>query len=162
MVRDRGRDRPMMNRRNALSLIGGTAVVGALGGGGIPAARAAALPRAARAEEVGLSTERLARVAGWLRDEVAANRIPGAVVVVGRKGRVAYEQAVGFRDRDSQAPMRADSVFRIASMTKPITSVAGCARAGRPCGGAGKLACPSPPLRLTSVRPWRRLLPAAS
>ena len=117
----------MLHRRNALSLIGSAAVTGLVADGArrsAQAAEAAALPRAGRAEEVGLSTDRLGRIAGWLRDEVAANRIPGAVVVVGRKGRVAYEEAIGFRDRDRQAPMPVNAVFRIASMTKPFASLA--------------------------------------
>jgi CubicO group peptidase (beta-lactamase class C family) len=116
----------MMNRRNALSLIGGTAFAGALGGHATPARAAApvTLPQASRAEEVGLSTDRLGRIAEWLRAEVDANRIPGAVVTIGRRGKVAYQEAVGFRDRESRAPMPADAVFRIASMTKPFASLA--------------------------------------
>ncbi|MGG5887755.1 serine hydrolase domain-containing protein [Falsiroseomonas sp. HC035] len=117
----------MLNRRNALNLIGGTALAGTLGGSRVAAAQsnaAVTLPKAARAEEVGLSTTRLGRIADWLRAEVGTNRIPGAVVVVGRKGKIAYQEAVGFRDRETQAPMSPDAVFRIASMTKPFASLA--------------------------------------
>jgi CubicO group peptidase (beta-lactamase class C family) len=85
---------------------------------------AAELPRAARAEEAGLSGERLSRLAEWLEGEVRRGFIPGAIVVIGRKGRIAQEVVAGFRDREAQAPMRADSIFRIASMTKPIVSLA--------------------------------------
>jgi CubicO group peptidase (beta-lactamase class C family) len=59
-----------------------------------------------------------------LRADVERGRIPGAVVVVARKGRVAYVQAVGFRDKTAGAPMTPDAIFRIASMTKPIVTVA--------------------------------------
>jgi len=84
---------------------------------------AAELP-AAKAEQVGLSTERLDRITQVLRADVERGRIPGAVVLVARKGRVAYLQPVGFRDKASGAPMSSDAIFRIASMTKPIVTVA--------------------------------------
>jgi len=119
----------MLQRRVALSLIGGGAIAESLG---LAAGRAAAqgtaapaaLPRAGRAEEVGLSDERLARIGTWLKGDVEAGHIPGAIVVVGRRGRIAYMEAVGFRDRDAQAPMQQDAIFRIASMTKPLASLA--------------------------------------
>ena len=79
---------------------------------------------AAKPEQVGLSSERLDRITQVLRADVERSRIPGAVVLVARKGRVAYLQPVGFRDKDSGAPMTADAIFRIASMTKPMVTVA--------------------------------------
>jgi CubicO group peptidase (beta-lactamase class C family) len=75
-------------------------------------------------EQVGLSSERLERIAQVLRVDVERGRIPGAVVVVARKGRVASVQAVGFRDKAAGAPMTPDAIFRLASMTKPIVTVA--------------------------------------
>src|SRR5438093_5219830 len=75
-------------------------------------------------EQVGLSSERLERIGQVLRADVERGRIPGAVVVVARKGRVASVQAVGFRDKATGAPMTPDSIFRLASMTKPIVTVA--------------------------------------
>jgi CubicO group peptidase (beta-lactamase class C family) len=81
------------------------------------------LPRA-KPEQVGLSSERLERITQALRADVERGRIPGAVVVIARKGRVAYVQAVGFRDKTAGAPMTPDAIFRIASMTKPIVTVA--------------------------------------
>jgi CubicO group peptidase (beta-lactamase class C family) len=75
-------------------------------------------------EEVGLSSSRLARITETLKTDVERGRIPGAVVVVARKGRVAYTQAIGFRDKATGSPMTVDSIFRIASMTKPMVSVA--------------------------------------
>ena len=84
-------------------------------------AGAADLPTA-EPEQVGLSSERLDRMTQALRADVERGRIPGAVVLVARKGRVAYLQPVGFRDKTASTPMTADAIFRIASMTKPITS----------------------------------------
>ena len=87
------------------------------------AASAADLPTATP-EEVGLSSSRLARITETLRADVEAGRIPGAVVIVARKGRIAYAEAVGFRDKAAGSRMTMDSNFRIASMTKPMVSVA--------------------------------------
>jgi len=78
----------------------------------------------AKPEQVGLSSERLERIGQVLRVDVERGRIPGAVVVVARKGRVASVQTVGFRDRAAGAPMTPNAIFRIASMTKPIVTVA--------------------------------------
>lgn len=99
------------------------AAIGLLAGLAMPA-WAAELPRAQRPEEVGLSSERLSRLGEWLQGEVARGAVPGAIVVIGRQGRIAYEATVGFRDREAQAPMTPDAVFRIASMTKPLVSLA--------------------------------------
>jgi CubicO group peptidase (beta-lactamase class C family) len=104
-----------MKTRSMLALLLILAIAG-------PAA-AAELPTA-RPEQVGLSSERLDRITQTLRADVEAGRIPGAVVLVARKGRVAYLQAVGFRDKATGAPMTADAMFRIASMTKPMVTVA--------------------------------------
>jgi CubicO group peptidase (beta-lactamase class C family) len=86
-------------------------------------AGAADLPTA-KPEQVGLSSERLDRMTQALRADVERGRIPGAVVLVARKGRIAYLQPVGFRDKTASTPMTADAIFRIASMTKPIVTVA--------------------------------------
>lgn len=81
------------------------------------------LPQA-RPEEVGLSSERLARIGGWMKAEVDARRIPGAVVMVARNGKLAYYEAVGQQDPARPDAMSRDSIFRIYSMTKPLVSVA--------------------------------------
>src|SRR5687768_448093 len=86
----------------------------------VPAA-ASGLP-GAKPAEVGLSAARLDRIGQVLRADVERGRIPGAVVVVARRGRVAYLEAVGFRDKAANAPMTPDAIFRIASMTKPMAS----------------------------------------
>jgi CubicO group peptidase (beta-lactamase class C family) len=78
----------------------------------------------AKPENVGLSTERLDRVAQTIRADIEKGRLPGAVVLIARKGRVAYFEAFGFRDKAAGAPMGKDAIFRIYSMTKPFTSVA--------------------------------------
>ncbi len=77
-----------------------------------------------RPQDVGLSPERLARVGTWLQGEIDAKRIPGAVVLVARNGKVAYVEALGQQDPASPRPMGRDSIFRIYSMTKPLVSVA--------------------------------------
>jgi len=77
----------------------------------------------ARAESVGLSSERLARIGQWLQGEIDAKRVPGAVVVVARSGKVAYAEALGQQGPTSPRPMGRDSIFRIYSMTKPLVSV---------------------------------------
>jgi CubicO group peptidase (beta-lactamase class C family) len=118
----------MLHRRAILSLVGGGTVAAGLGGIATPrrafAEAPSALPRAGRPEEVGMSAERLGRINNWFRTEVEAGRIPGAVVTVGRKGKIVHHEAIGFRDREARAPMGTDAVFRIASMTKPFTSLA--------------------------------------
>ena len=81
------------------------------------------LPRA-KPEAVGMSSARLARIGPALKADVDQGRIPGAVVAVARKGKLVYYEAVGFRDKDAGAPMTKDAIFSIASMTKPMTSVA--------------------------------------
>lgn len=86
-------------------------------------AGAQALPTATP-EQVGLSSARLDRIAQMVKADVDQGRLPGAVVLVARRGRIAYHEAWGFRDRAAGAPMPKDAIFRIYSMTKPLTSVA--------------------------------------
>jgi CubicO group peptidase (beta-lactamase class C family) len=81
------------------------------------------LPSAAPAE-AGLSGERLRRLDAFMEGEVTRGRIPGAVVLVARQGRIVHHQAYGLADRDADRPMRRDDIFRIYSMTKPVVSVA--------------------------------------
>jgi CubicO group peptidase (beta-lactamase class C family) len=81
------------------------------------------LPRT-KPEQVGLSSERLEHVSRVLRNEIEKGKIPGAVALVARKGRIAYFESFGVRDPQTRVPMTKDAIFRIYSMTKPITSVA--------------------------------------
>ncbi|HLY47365.1 MAG TPA: serine hydrolase domain-containing protein [Stellaceae bacterium] len=82
------------------------------------------LPRAESPEQVGLSSARLERAAASIRRDVEQRVIPGAVLLIARGGRLAYAEAFGYRDREAGAAMTPDAIFRIASMTKPMTSVA--------------------------------------
>ena len=75
-------------------------------------------------EAVGLSSERLDRIETLIERAIDAEDIAGAVALVARRGRVAYFESVGMADIDDGEPMTTDTLFRIASMTKPITSLA--------------------------------------
>jgi CubicO group peptidase (beta-lactamase class C family) len=77
-----------------------------------------------RPESVGMSSERLARLTTTMRQLVDGGQVSGVVTMVARDGRVVQFDAAGKRDLDSGAPMRKDTIFRIYSMTKPITGVA--------------------------------------
>jgi CubicO group peptidase (beta-lactamase class C family) len=78
-----------------------------------------------RPESVGLSAERLARIEDHLeRRYLAPRKIAGALTLVARRGQIAHLKAVGSMDLERGVPMREDTIFRIYSMTKPITSVA--------------------------------------
>ena len=72
----------------------------------------------------GFSTERLRRVDAYLQGQVDSSRIAGAVGLVMRDGKVVYERAVGWADKESGRRMTADAMFRIASQTKALTSIA--------------------------------------
>src|SRR5580704_12079669 len=72
----------------------------------------------------GFSQERLARVSDYLRNEVATGKIPGAVLLIQQHGRPVLLENFGVRDIESKAPMTADTIFRLYSMSKPVTSVA--------------------------------------
>ena len=84
-------------------------------------ALAQALP-AASPESVGMSRERLAKVTALMQKEIADKKLPGAVVMVARKGKLVYSQAFGSLNNAAGAPMTTDSLFRIYSMTKPLAS----------------------------------------
>ena len=80
------------------------------------------LPRA-KPEEVGLSSERLARIDSVLKADIDAGRIPGAVIAIARHGKLVKFDAYGFRDKEAGVAMTTDTIFNIASMTKPMTTV---------------------------------------
>jgi len=84
---------------------------------------AEALPRATP-ESVGMSSQRLARIAAALKEDIDKGRMPGAVIAVARKGRLVYYEAFGFLDRAKGTPMPKDAIFSIASMTKPVVAAA--------------------------------------
>ena len=72
----------------------------------------------------GVSTERLARMDDFLDNYVEQGKLPGAVLQVTHAGRTVYHRAAGFRDREADAPMEPDTIFRIASMSKAVVSAA--------------------------------------
>ena len=74
-------------------------------------------------ESVGMSSERLERLTAALQGYVDEDRLAGAVAIVARRGKIAYMEAVGYRDRESGSPMTTDAIFRIASQTKALASV---------------------------------------
>src|SRR5215467_13032486 len=75
-------------------------------------------------ETLCFSSSRLAQIAAWQQSQIDAGAFSGAVSVIARNGRVAYLRAVGFRDNAKTIPLQPDAIFWIASITKPITSVA--------------------------------------
>ncbi|HEY4986170.1 MAG TPA: serine hydrolase domain-containing protein, partial [Bradyrhizobium sp.] len=79
---------------------------------------------AAMPEEVGLSSDQLARIEAVTQKHIDSGVVPGAVMLVARRGKIAWYKAMGYRDRATRDAMRPDSIFRIYSMTKPIVSVA--------------------------------------
>ena len=87
-------------------------------------AAAQVIPQASSPEEVGLSKERLQRISAWIQNDVDKKVIPGAVVMILRKGKVAYYKAFGYQNREKNISMSPTSIFRIASMTKPFVALA--------------------------------------
>lgn len=73
--------------------------------------------------ELGFAVDRLDRVTQAFQGYVDKGQLPGAVVLIARKDKIAYLKAFGFRDREQKIAMTTNSIFRIASMTKPIVSV---------------------------------------
>ena len=75
-------------------------------------------------DDVGLSMDRLKRIDGWMQRWVDSGRLAGMSVLVSRRGQIAYECCYGLADRERGTPMATDTIVRIYSMTKPLTSVA--------------------------------------
>jgi CubicO group peptidase (beta-lactamase class C family) len=110
-----------MNRRLLLGFTASAVIVTT-----IPVAWALSpepLPSAAP-EQVGMSGQRLARISDVLKQEIEQGKLPGAVIMVARKGKLVYTDAIGFQNKETGQRMALDSVFRIYSMTKPLVSVA--------------------------------------
>src|SRR3982074_1572016 len=89
----------------------------------LPAA-AQGIPKAQSPEEVGFLSARLKRLSDRINEGVKNNELPGAVVLIAANGKIVMFESYGFRDKEAKAPMTNDTIFRIASMTKPIVSVA--------------------------------------
>jgi CubicO group peptidase (beta-lactamase class C family) len=97
----------------ALALLVGAAVIG--------------WPNAGRAETPfasGFSRAKLERVGDYIRNEIATGKIPGAIVLIQQHGQPVYFEKFGVRDVATGLPMTADTIFRLYSMSKPVTSVA--------------------------------------
>jgi CubicO group peptidase (beta-lactamase class C family) len=90
----------------------------------LPGPLAAASIQGVKPEEVGFSSERLARIGQTVERHIHGHDIAGAVTLVARRGRIAQFEAYGLADLDSRKPMSKDGLFWIASMSKPITGVA--------------------------------------
>src|SRR5215216_6364700 len=75
-------------------------------------------------ESVGVSTERLARIAPVMQSYVDQRGFSGISTMLARRGRIIHFEQVGWKDRDTHTPLTADTLYRIYSMTKPIVSVA--------------------------------------
>jgi CubicO group peptidase (beta-lactamase class C family) len=75
-------------------------------------------------EDVGLSSERLERIDGWMRRQVEEGKLPGLLTMVARRRQVVWLRTTGMADLARGKPMTPDTIFRIYSMTKPLTSVA--------------------------------------
>lgn len=102
--------RPLLDLLLLVLLVGRTAAQG--------------LPPAPTPESVGLSSARLARLTRAMQQEVDGGRIAGASVLIARGGKVAYFEPVGRADVENSVPMAKDTLFRIASMSKAVTTVA--------------------------------------
>jgi CubicO group peptidase (beta-lactamase class C family) len=88
----------------------------------VPAPQTPPLPRA-KPESLGLSTSRLQRMSDVFRREIDKGTMPGATIMVARRGQIGWFDALGKQGPSDNLPMALDSIFRIFSMTKPIVSV---------------------------------------
>ncbi len=89
----------------------------------VPAKAEPALPEAS-AQETGFSAEGLEALGAWTRSYAEDGKLAGLITLVAKDGKIAHFQTAGVRDLETQAPMTRDTLFRIFSMTKPVTSVA--------------------------------------
>jgi CubicO group peptidase (beta-lactamase class C family) len=78
----------------------------------------------AKPEDVGFSRDRLERIASTINDDIAKGVIPGGTLLIVRHGKIAFYDSFGWLDPSAKTPMPKDAIFRIYSMSKPITSVA--------------------------------------
>ncbi|MCC8432121.1 serine hydrolase domain-containing protein [Reyranella aquatilis] len=82
------------------------------------------IPKVQSPEEVGFLSTRLKRLSDRLNEGVKNNELPGAVVLIARNGKIVMFESYGFRDKEAKVAMTNDTIFRIASMTKPIVTLA--------------------------------------
>jgi len=74
-------------------------------------------------ESMGMSSRRLQNIDAFFASEIERNRVPGAVVAIARQGKLVYFKAFGFADKANGVPATTDTIFQLASMTKPMTAV---------------------------------------
>lgn len=99
-------------------------IASALGVSACQSSAPAGSERTASPESVGLSSERLQRLTQRMQEGAAKGEYPGAVLIIGRHGKIAYARTFGSLNPETKTPMREDAIFRIASMTKPLASLA--------------------------------------
>jgi len=90
----------------------------------VPVVRSAAAPGVEQPAAAGFSAERLTRIERAMNEWVQAGWMPGCVALVIRDGHVAFLRSAGYADLETRTPLRTDAIFRIASQTKAVTSVA--------------------------------------
>lgn len=105
---------------NSKTLVGAVTLTTVLASA-VPA-QAQPLPTASP-ESVGMSAERMRRIDEFFAREMERNRVPGAVVAIARQGKLVYFKAFGFADKGKGLPMATDTLFQLASMTKPMAAV---------------------------------------
>ena len=81
-------------------------------------------PVTANPTAAGFSSEGVARIDAYLQNAIDTSKIPGAIMLIRRNGQTAYFKSFGVRDPATKEPMTPDTIFRIYSMSKPITTVA--------------------------------------
>jgi hypothetical protein len=93
-------------------------------------------------EEVGFSVERLERVTAGVQGYIDRRELAGTVTAVMRRGNLAYFHTAGMANLETNQPMQADTLFRIYSMTKPITACSGddVVRGGAPASDRSSIA----------------------
>ena len=112
-------------RKESFAVAAGCSLVMLSGYGPASAQRVnAAAPQSKTGDDQGMSRERLARISGAMKEQFEKGTFPGAVTVVARRGQVVHFEANGFLDAAKSKPIVKDSLFRLASMTKPIVSAA--------------------------------------
>ena len=110
-----------------MSIFRAAAAAALVFGMALPLARpggAQGIPKVQSPEEVGFLSTRLKNIGDRINDGVKNNELPGAVVLIVRNGKIVMFDSFGFRDKEAKVPMTNDTIFRIASMTKPIVTVA--------------------------------------
>jgi CubicO group peptidase (beta-lactamase class C family) len=108
----------MLSRARLRGLVAATAL------SFLPTGAFAEGPVIAAPTEAGFTSAGLARIDAYLKNEIAGNKIPGAVMMIERDGKTVYFNSIGVRDPSTEQPMTEDTIFRIYSMSKPITTVA--------------------------------------